>query len=57
MQSVDAIAAAIVAREGGLWIIRTIRAGPRSTGDDHTLRRLGLDLDGDGDTDRDDVAA
>lgn len=56
MQSVDAIAAAIVAREGGYVDHPDDPGGATKHGVTiHTLRRLGLDLDGDGDTDRDDV--
>lgn len=56
MQSVDAIAAAIVAREGGYVDHPDDPGGATKHGVTiHTLRRLGLDTDGDGDTDRDDV--
>ena len=56
MQSVDAIAAAIVAREGGYVDHPDDPGGATKHGVTiHTLRRLGLDPDGDGDTDRDDV--
>lgn len=56
MQSVDAIATAIVAREGGLVDHPDDPGGTTKHGVTvHTLRRLGIDLDGDGDSDADDI--
>ncbi len=56
MQSVDAIAREIVAREGGYVNDPDDPGGATKHGVTiHTLRRLGLDLDGDGDVDTADV--
>jgi lysozyme family protein len=56
MQSVRDIASAIVAREGGYVDDPDDPGGATKYGVTiHTMRRLGLDLDGDGDVDRDDV--
>jgi len=56
MQSVRDIAADIVAREGGYVDDPDDPGGATKHGVTiHTMRRLGLDLDGDGDVDRDDV--
>jgi len=58
MLSVDAIARAIVAREGGFVNDPDDPGGATNHGVTiGTLRRLGLDLDHDGDTDTDDVRA
>lgn len=58
MLSVRDIAEDIVAREGGFVNDPDDPGGPTKHGVTiHTMRRLGLDLDGDGDVDRDDVAA
>jgi lysozyme family protein len=56
MQSVRDIAGDIVAREGGYVDDPDDPGGATKHGVTiHTMRRLGLDLDGDGDVDRDDV--
>lgn len=56
MQSVRDIAAEIVAREGGFVHDGDDPGGATKHGVTiHTMRRLGLDLDGDGDVDTDDV--
>ncbi|MCB5198263.1 peptidoglycan-binding protein [Loktanella sp. TSTF-M6] len=56
MQSVEQIAAEIVAREGGFVDDPDDPGGATQHGVTiHTLRRLGLDLDGDGDVDAADV--
>ncbi|MEM8788847.1 MAG: holin-associated N-acetylmuramidase [Pseudomonadota bacterium] len=56
MQSVDAIAQAIVAREGGYVNDPDDPGGATNFGVTiHTMRRLGLDLDSDGDIDAADV--
>lgn len=56
MQSVKKIAEEIVAREGGYVNDPDDPGGATNHGVTiHTLRRLGLDLDGDGDVDRADV--
>jgi lysozyme family protein len=56
MQSVRDIAADIVAREGGFVDDPDDPGGATNHGVTiHTMRRLGLDLDGDGDVDRADV--
>jgi len=56
MQSVRDIATEIVAREGGFVDDPDDPGGATKNGVTiHTMRRLGLDLDGDGDIDRDDV--
>lgn len=56
MQSVDAIARDIVAREGGYVNDPDDPGGATNHGVTiHTMRRLGLDLDGDGDVDTNDV--
>jgi len=56
MQSVDAIARAIVAREGGYVNDPDDPGGATKYGVTvHTMRRLGLDLDRDGDVDAADV--
>ena len=56
MQSVDAIAREIVAREGGYVNDPDDPGGATKYGVTvHTMRRLGLDLDGDGDVDAADV--
>ncbi len=56
MQSVEAIARDIVAREGGYVNDPDDPGGATKYGVTiHTLRRLGLDLDGDGDVDSADV--
>lgn len=56
MQSVDAIARAIVAREGGYVNDPDDPGGATKYGVTvHTMRRLGLDLDRDGDVDATDV--
>jgi lysozyme family protein len=58
MQSVEEIARAIVAREGGFVNDPDDPGGATKHGVTiGTLRALGLDLDGDGDTDGDDVRA
>jgi lysozyme family protein len=56
MHSVDAIAREIVRREGGYVNDPDDRGGATNFGVTiHTMRRLGLDLDGDGDIDAGDV--
>ncbi|MEM8871229.1 MAG: holin-associated N-acetylmuramidase [Pseudomonadota bacterium] len=56
MRSVDAIARDIVAREGGYVNDPDDPGGATNHGVTiHTMRRLGLDLDGDGDIDAQDV--
>ena len=58
MLSVDAIARAIVAREGGYVNDPDDPGGATNHGVTiHTMKRLGLDLDGDGDVDSTDVRA
>ncbi|MGI3210619.1 holin-associated N-acetylmuramidase [Roseovarius tibetensis] len=58
MQNVKAIAADIVAREGGFVDDPDDPGGATKYGVTiHTMRRLGLDLDGDGDVDVSDVRA
>ena len=56
MQSIEAIAQAIVAREGGYVNDPDDPGGATKYGVTiHTMRKLGLDLDGDGDVDASDV--
>ena len=56
MRTIEEIADEIVAREGGYVNDRDDPGGPTKHGVTiHTLRRLGLDLDGDGDVDARDV--
>jgi len=56
MQTVDQLARAIVVREGGYVNDPDDPGGPTNYGVTiHTMRRLGLDLDGDGDVDAIDV--
>lgn len=56
MQSVEQIAEAIIRREGGFVNDPDDLGGATNFGVTvHTMRRLGLDLDGDGDVDASDV--